>query len=292
MELNLSLLVLFAAFLHACWNALVKSGEDPLLTVATVSAVASFLSALLTLFFPAPPLAAWPWLAAGVVAHNGFKIFLVLAYRTGDLSRVYPLARGSAPLVVAAFAGLVAGERLSLSSLGGVALVSGGLVSLAFERTPAATPPSGEVPLHEGHPFRPLMFALLTGIFIGAYTLIDGMGVRLSESALGYSAWLFMFDGVPMVTLALLLRRGAWVRFLRRGVLPSIGAGVLSLFAYYAVLWALSRGAMAPIAALRETGVLFAVLIGWLVLREPLGIRRLGAALLVSAGVALLHVGG
>lgn len=289
MELNLSLLVLFSAFLHACWNALVKAGRDPFLTVATVSGVASLLSAMMTLVFPAPPIQAWPWIAAGVLTHNGFKIFLVLAYRVGDLSRVYPLARGSAPLVVAAFAGLVAGEQLGMWAIAGVGLVSGGLVSLAFEGKGSGSRKEGG---EGGMGGFQLLFALLTGVFIGAYTLIDGVGVRMSESALGYSAWLFMLDGVPMVLLGILLRRGAWLRFLRGGVMTSVGAGVLSLMAYYVVLYALSRGAMAPITALRETGVVFAVLIGWLVLKEPLGTRRVIAALLVALGVGLLHVGG
>lgn len=280
LEAQITLLVLAAAFLHACWNALVKAGGDPLLTIATVSGVASLISAAIIPFAAPPARAAWPYLAAGVLAHNGFKIFLILAYRAGDLSRVYPLARGSAPLVVAAFSGLVAGESLSVGEMAGVGLVSAGLASLALE--PRAGRTDGVA----------LACALATGAFIGAYTLIDGVGVRAAGSYLGYSAWLFLFDGMPMVALGLALRRQYLRGFFRGGMLPAIAAGSLSLLAYFVVIWALQQGAMAPIAALRETGVIFAAVIGRVALKEPFGTRRVVAAALVAVGVATLHLGG
>lgn len=280
LELRITLLVLLAALIHACWNALVKSGRDPLLSIVTVSGTSSLLSAMIIPFtgFPAP--AAWPYIALGVLTHNGFKIFLILAYRAGDLSRVYPLARGSAPLVVAAFSGLVAGEVLSRGEVAGVALVSLGLVSLTFEPQRA-----GRADLLA------VGYAFATGVFIGAYTLIDGLGVRASGTHLGYSAWLFFIDGMPMVTLGLLLRRGHVRAFLRRDFGPALVAGCLSLSGYFVVLWALSLGTMAPIAALRETGVIFAALIGRIVLKEAFGWRRVLAAALVTAGIAVLHLG-
>ena len=283
-EVRITLLVLAAAFLHACWNALVKSGRDPLLTIVTVSAVASLISASLIPFVQAPARAAWPYLALGVLTHNGFKIFLILAYRAGDFSRVYPLARGSAPLVVAAFSGLVAGETVSGAELAGVALISAGLASLALEPGRGGTDRRTDG-IAVG-------CALLTGVFIGAYTLIDGMGVRVGGSHLGYSAWLFFLDGMPMVTLGLVLRGRQVAGFLRRGALPAIVAGSLSLLAYFVVIWALQAGTMAPIAALRETGVIFAAIIGRVVLKEHFGGRRMAAAALVTLGVAALHWGG
>ncbi|HEX9843614.1 MAG TPA: DMT family transporter [bacterium] len=281
LEARITLLVLAAAFLHACWNALVKAGRDPLLTIAAVSGVSACISAMMLPFVAAPARAAWPYIAAGVLTHNGFKIFLILAYRVGDLSRVYPLARGSAPLVVAAFSGLVAGEALSRGELGGVALVSVGLASLALE--PRSAGRTDGVALG---------CALATGLFIGAYTLIDGLGVRVSGSFLGYSAWLFFFDGIPMLAMAAWLRGRRLPAYFRAGAAPALVAGSLSLLAYFVVVWALQRGAMAPIAALRETGVIFAALIGRLVLKEPFGARRVLAAVLVAVGVGVLHWGG
>ncbi len=281
LDTQITLLVLLAAFVHATWNALVKAGGDPLLMIATVSAVTSVISGCLLPFVQWPAAPAWPYIAAGVLTHNGFKVFLILAYRAGDLSRVYPLARGSAPLVVAAFAGVVAGEALSGWEAAGVALISVGLGSLAWEPQRGA---------HMGT--AGVLWALLTGVFIGAYTLVDGVGVRLSGGYLGYSAWLFFLDGMPMALLAFALRRRHLRAFLRSGVGPALVAGSLNLFAYFVVLWALNLGTMAPIAALRETGVLFAALIGRVVLKESFGWRRTAAAALVTLGIAVLHGGG
>ncbi len=281
LDVQITVLVLFAAFLHASWNALVKAGGDPLLTIATVSAASMVLSGLLVPFTAAPAPPSWPYLALGVLTHNGFKIFLILAYRAGDLSQVYPLARGTAPLIVALFSGLAAGEYLRGPEYLGVALVSAGLASLTLETTRAGRMDAMAVG-----------YALLTGVFIGAYTLIDGLGVRQSGSHLGYSARLFFLDGMPMLALALVLRGRALRRMVRVESLPALVAGSLSLFAYYVVLWALNLGTMAPIAALRETGVIFAALIGRVVLKEPFGARRVVAACLVAGGIALLHLGG
>jgi drug/metabolite transporter (DMT)-like permease len=283
LELRITLLVLLAALVHACWNALVKAGRDPLLTIVTVSATSSVISLALIPWQPLPAPAAWPYLALGVLAHNGFKVFLILSYRGGDLSRVYPLARGSAPLVVAAFSGLLAGEVLSRGEWFGVGLISLGLASLTFE------PRAG--PGWRRQDVLGVAYAFTTGLFIGAYTLIDGLGVRAAGTSLGYSAWLFFLDGLPMVTRGLALRRRQLAVFLRTGFLTALVAGCLSLFGYFVVLWALSLGTMAPIAALRETGVIFAALIGRLVLKEAFGWRRVLAAALVVAGIAALHLG-
>jgi drug/metabolite transporter (DMT)-like permease len=280
LDTRITLLVLLAALVHATWNALVKAGQDPLLTIATVSGVSCLISAALLGFVPVPARAAWPYIAVGVLAHNGFKIFLILAYRAGDLSKVYPLARGSAPLVVAAFAGLVAGEVLSGAELAGVALISAGLASLTLEPRRAGRADAVAVG-----------FALATGAFIGAYTLVDGVGVRLSGTFMGYTSWLFFFDGLPMMTLAVVLRHRALPRFFRREGPLALVAGCLSLGGYFIVVWALQQGAMAPVAALRETGVIFAALIGRVALKEPFGWRRIGAAAAVALGVAVLNLG-
>ena len=280
LEARITLLVLLAAFVHACWNALVKAGRDPLLMVATVSAVSCAISAVLIPFAQAPARAAWPYIALGVLTHSLFKIFLILAYRAGDLSRVYPLARGSAPLVVAGFSGLVAGEVLGGWELAGVALISVGLASLTFE------------PQRKGRADMVAVgCALATGVFIGAYTLVDGLGARAAGSFLGYASWLFFFDGLPMMTIAVVLRGRELGTFLRHGARTGLVAGCLSLFGYFVVVWALTEGVMAPIAALRETGVIFAAIIGRVLLKEPFGWRRIVAAALVAGGVGVLHLG-
>lgn len=297
-EAWVTLLVLAGALLHACWNALVKTNQDRLLTLATVSGVGLIVGLSLAPFLPVPLPSVWPYLAVGVFFHTGFKGFLLLAYRTGDLSRVYPLARGSAPLLVAFVSGMVVQEWLSFMEMIGVALVSLGLASLALEK---GLPRRGELGT--------LVFSLLTGVFIAGYTLVDGMGVRLSTGhipvdggtkggdptdsvavILGYTIWIFIFDALPLIALTLWLRRGRGRlrAYYTASAIPSIAAGSFSLLAYFLVIWALSLGAMAPIAALRETGVIFAALLGTLVLKEPFGRVRLMAACLVAGGVALL----
>lgn len=280
-DTQIILLVLLAALLHACWNALVKTGQDPVLTVALVSGVAMTICAVILPFVEVPPRAAWPYLALGVVTHNGFKIFLLLSYRGGDLSRAYPLARGSAPLVVALFSGAVAGEWLTLHEWASVALICAGLFALAFEQG-----------LPRGNQGRTVLYALLCGTFIGAYTLIDGVGVRIGGDAISYTAWLFFLDGIPMLAGGLWLRRRILRSQLTSRMVPGLLAGSLSLLAYFVVVWALRHGTMAPIAALRETGVLFAALIGRLVLKEQFGRWRMAAALAVTTGVIWLNFGG
>lgn len=284
-DLTVSAIVLGAALLHACWNALVKAHQDPVLTMGLVSGVVMLISGGIMLAAPAPPLGLWPYLLLGVVAHNGFKVFLLLAYRAGDLSRMYPLARGSAPLLVALFSGVVAGEALSRLDQVSVLLISLGLMSLAFERGLTVRGPAWRA---EG---MGLWYALASGACIAAYTLIDGMGVRLSGTVWGYSAWLFFMDAFPFMLIALVWRGRHLRRFLRGRVAPGVLAGSLSGLAYFIVMWALSHGAMAPIAALRETGVVFAALIGTVVLGESFGVRRMLAAVLVAAGVVVMNLG-
>lgn len=276
-NLLLTLLVLFAAFLHAVWNALVKSNTDRVLTLGLLSSLSIVVGLSLSGFVPPPPPGARGYLALGVAMHLLFKVCLLQSYRAGDLSHVYPLARGSAPLIVALLAGL-AGERMHTGELWGISAISLGILLLTFER---------------GLPTRqqraPVVFALLTGLAIAAYTVVDGLGVRAYGHALGYTVWLFLCDGTVFFAAVVLLR---W-RQLRHaspvGLLVPIGAGFISMSGYAIVVWALSQGTMAAVAALRETGVIFAAVIGTTVLKEPLGQRRVLAAACVAAGVALIQ---
>lgn len=274
-QLQITLLVLLAALLHAVWNALVKVHADRLLTLGLVSLLATFVSLGLLPFVPVPTLDVWKWMVPAIVCHQGFKFFLLAAYRTGDFGRAYPLARGSAPLLVA----FAAEEGLRSGQLWGVALISVGIVSLTFD---AGIPTRQHLP--------PVLYALLTGVFIAGYTVFDGHGVRRMGSSLGYVAWLFLFDGTIFASIALFMRRRTLAAHLGPRLITPMAAGVISLLGYYIIIWAVSRGAMAPVAALRETGVIFAALIGSLVLKEPFGARRIFAAVCVAAGVAAMSL--
>lgn len=272
--------VLLAALLHAVWNALVKSGGDRLLVLAAVNGAGALVALPLVFITTAPVAAAWPWLLLSAVLHLGYYFFLIRAYSVGDLAHVYPLARGTAPLLVTGAAALLADERLPAGAVLGVAVASIGIISLAFEGGPPWRRDA-----------RALWFALVTSVFIAGYTVVDGIGVRLSQSTLGYIAWLFLIDGVPIVAYAVLKRPGMVRPFLRRERWPCLGGGLASMTAYGLVIWAMSLGAMGMVSALRETSVLFAVLIGVLLLGERLTARRLFAAVAVCTGVAMMHIG-
>ncbi len=274
-QLQITLLVLFAAFLHAVWNALVKVHADRMLTLGLVSLLAMFVSLALVPFVPVPTLAVWKWIVPSIVCHQCFKFFLLAAYRTGDFGRVYPLARGSAPLLVV----FAAGEGLRSGQMWGVALISAGIVSLTFD---------AGIPRRQHWP--PVVYALLTGVFIAGYTVFDGHGVRRMGSSLGYAAWLFLIDGSIFASITLFLRRRALAAHLGPRLMTPLAAGVISLLGYFIIIWAVSQGAMAPVAALRETGVIFAALIGALILKEPFGTRRVFAAACVVAGIVAMSL--
>lgn len=269
-------LVLLAALLHAGWNALTKSADDRLLTMWLMTTTAGALGGTAALFVEAPAPASWPYLATAVLLRLGYQLFLVHAYGLGDLSRVYPIARGLSPVIVAGLAAVVADERPSAVQALGLLLCCGSIASLGLADA-GLTGISG----------RGVRSALVTGVFIGLYTVVDGMGVRLAESTYGYLAWTFLLDIVPISLAALALRRGMIRDHLRTGLRRGVAGGVMAAVAYGIALWALSRGAMGSVSSLRETSVVFAAWIGARVLGEPLGTRRLIAALLVAAGLIL-----
>lgn len=272
--------MLLAALLHALWNALLKSGEDRVLVGVLLNLGASALALPVALVAGPPRPESWLYLGLSIVVHNGYFWLLILAYRVGDLSHVYPLARGSAPLLVAGLAYLAAGEVLSGAELAAVAVVSAGVVSLALDGGRG----------HGGT--APLLYALAIAFLISAYTVIDGLGVRAAGDVPSYVAWLFLVDGLPFVAVATALRGraafAAWRTSWRAGLLSA----VLAVSGYGLVVWAMSRAPIPHVSALRETSVVIAALIGALVLGEPFGARRVAAAVVVSAGIVLLFLAG
>jgi drug/metabolite transporter (DMT)-like permease len=272
--------VLGSAVLHATWNALAKSAKDHLVGFVALNVGAGVTCLLVVPFVDVPAQRAWPYIAVSGAVHVAYQALLLQSYRHGDLSQVYPIARGTAPLLVALLAVPLADERLGGVQFGGVVLVAIGLVSLAHVRGWLA---SGRPPA--------LAFAFATGLLITAYSLIDGLGVRRAESTLGYAAWLVLIESVSIPIYALVAQRArvarGWPTTWR---LPALG-GVLSIVAYGIVLWAQTRGALGAVTALRETGVIVAAVIGTIVFHERFGRRRLVAAVLVAGGVVLLNVG-
>ena len=272
-------LVLFSALLHASWNALLKGAADRTTQSAVLYGAMALVAAVgLTQVAP-PALASWPFLALSIVLHNLYFLTLLLAYREGDLSQVYPIARGSAPILVAVLSISVAGEGLGTGQWLAVALISGGVLSLAIDRRLLSRRLVG-----------PISYALMTAVLIGLYTFIDALGLRSADSVFGYIFWLLALSGGAFLILVAWMRRlrpreiaiGTWGR--------GVCAGGLATLSYGAFLWALSLGAMAPVAALREISVVFAAAIGALILGEPFGRRRIAAAAAVAAGVVALNL--
>ena len=272
-------LVLIAAFLHASWNALLKAGHDRLAVLAWGNAVGIFISLIIAPFVPLPLAASWPYLAASVVLHTGYYFFLIRAYRVGDLSHGYPLARGLSPMLVALFAALFASEIPPPWGMVGIVLACAGIASLAFDAGP---PWRGDR--------RPLAYAMGTAVFIAAYTLADGMGVRRAGQALPYVVWLMLIDGIPIVCFTVYFRRHQLIPALGGNWRAGCATGVLQFAAYGLVIWAMSLGSMASVSALRETSVIFAAFIGAFVLKERVGGLRIAAAILVALGIVLMGV--
>ena len=279
LSVGVTLAVLGAGLLHAGWNALVKSagGGDPLLDTATIVAGGTACSLVALPFVPLPFAAAWPMAAASVVIHFGYYITLAHAYRTGDLSFAYPLMRGTAPLLVALL-GIVFLRELPSAQVGiGILLISAGIVAIAFAQ-------------RHRHPRAAVYWALTNAAIIAVYTLVDGAGARASGNALAYVAWLTFLEGLLFLAWIRLRRGPSSVHYIRRQWRRGLLGGFCSVAAYAIVLWAMTRAPVAAVAALRETSVLFAALIGTLLLKEGFGIARLAGAASVVAGVAALKL--
>ena len=269
-------LVLCAAFMHAAWNALLKGGGDRLRAI-TLMSLASGLAALPALLvLPLPAAAAWPALLLSAVIHVAYNLFLVLAYRHGDLGQVYPIARGSSPLLITLAAGLVAGERPGAAAFAGIVLVSAGIASLSRGWSAGASRTG-------------MLAALATGVLIAAYSVADGIGGRLSGAPQAYAAWLFVIDALPM-PLIFWAVRGWRAPLVDRSAATARAAfgGVVSLVAYAIVIVAASVAPMGAVSALRETSVVFAAVIGRLFLAERLTPARLASCAAVAAGAVLL----
>jgi len=272
-------MVLAAALLHAVWNAVVKVNGDRLIIVALIMVSQGLICLCLLPLVDLPDPDAWPYILASIGLHNGYCLFLVTAYRYGDLSHVYPLARGSAPLIVAVVSAAVAGEALTRHSMLAVILITIGIMSLALTR--------GAKGIRET---RAVLFALGTGMFIASYTVVDGLGARINGDAHSYAFWLLALHGIPFAILTAGVRRGRLLPQVRRLWKTGLGAGVTSLLAYWIVIWAMTMAPMALVSALRETSVVFAVLFGVLLFKERIDLARLGAIAATLAGAVLLKM--
>ena len=272
--------MLAAALMHAGWNAMVRVGLDRFSSILLLSMTQSGLALILLPFVPQPAVAAWPWVAAASLLHTGYKLFLIRAYEHGDLTQVYPLARGSAPPIVALGGIVLFGEHLKATGWLAVALIAGGVGLMAFRGGANV----GRLPT------KALVYALVTAGFVAAYTLADGQGARIALSATAFAMWMFVGDGLTMLAYTLITRGPKGLLAVLPEWRTGLPAGTLSLGSYWIALWAFTKAPVALVAALRETSVLFAMLIGVVLLKEKAGPWRVAAGLCIGAGVIAMRL--
>jgi drug/metabolite transporter (DMT)-like permease len=270
--------VLLAALLHASWNAMLHGNGDRLLSMTWMSIAIAAVSTVAIFLTPLPAGAAWPYIVTSGLVHIVYNVTLVRSYRRNDLAQAYPIARGSSPLLVTLGAALFAHEAISPVHALGIAMISGGIIAIALERRHVSRAGA--------------LAALTTGVTIALYTVIDGIGVRLSGGeALAYTAWMFLFYWLmPVLFVATRGLAALWapVRAAPMAIGSSLAGGLVSIAAYGIVIWALQSGAMGAVSALRETSVVFAVLIGRMFLRETVSGKRLLACVIVAGGAVCL----
>ncbi len=272
--------VLFAAACHAGWNATIKGGLDPLATTVLISIGAAIVAAVFLPVVGLPAAAAWPWCGASVLIHLAYFAALIESYRAGDMGQVYPIARGSAPLMTALVTTAFIGERLGVLGWSGIVLLVAGVIWLS---------------LRGGRDLarldkKAVGLALFTAVTICAYSVVDGVGARHAGSANAYSVALFVGIG-PIMAIYALIRRGPEViAAMGRHWGLGLAGGTLQLGAYGIAIWAMTVAPIAIVAALRETSVLFGALIAIVFLKEPLRASRVAAALIIVAGLTLIRL--
>jgi drug/metabolite transporter (DMT)-like permease len=273
MAVHVLALVLLAAAIHASWNTWLKLAGDRLVVMALMGAGWALFAACWIPFLAPPSAPAWPYLLSSVVIHLAYTLVLVPAYRLIDLSVAYPMIRGTAPVLVTLVSAVALGE--SIGAVGGLAvlLVTAGVMTLGWSGSTGR--------------YRALLFGLGGGVLVAAYTLVDGLGSRLSGSIHGYAAWLFLLSGLPLLATGLIVRRGAFVRLARPIAVRGLLAGVFASSAFWLVIWALSQAPMGLVAAARETSVVIVALSSGMLLKEKVNWAAIAA---VFAGVVLIRL--
>jgi drug/metabolite transporter (DMT)-like permease len=273
--------VLFGALIHATWNALIKAQADKFAASALVAVGAGVVALPVMAALPAPPPAAWPYIAASAVIHVGYFLLVAFAYRSADLGVAYPLTRGTAPPATALLAFLLLGETLGLNGWLAVTAVAIGIIAL-----------SADAISRNGLNAATTTGALTNAGVIVLYTLVDGVGARVTGSGFIYVAWMLAATAILLLALMLALRGAVFLKAVRGGWRLAIGGGTLALASYAIALWAMTVSPIGLVAALRETSVLFAAILGAILFKEPFGPRRWMALVLIVGGIVILRSAG
>lgn len=277
MSLTVFVAVIAAAALHAVWNALAKGGDDKHLNMTAVVLGHLPIALVLLAVVPIPAAVSWPYLVGGILLHTGYQLFLLAAYRVGDLTQVYPIARGTAPLLVAGVSIVFLGVDLAPLEIVAVLTIAAGIFSLALVRQ------------HDGlRNVKASLLAFVTGCFIASYSLVDGTGARLAGTALGFYAWLSIGNALLVAAYMAIVRPGLLTRLPEAGRTFIVG-GSASFIAYALVIWAFTQAPIALVTALRETSIIFALVIGVWFLKERLDLGKVFATFVTLIGAALLR---
>ncbi len=275
MTVQVLALVLLAAAIHATWNIWLKLAGDRLVVMSLMGAGWALFAACWLPFLDVPAAPAWPYLLASIFMHLAYTLVLVPAYRLVDLGVVYPMIRGTGPAVVTLISVLVLGETIGVAGVLAVLLVTAGVVALGWKGAVGS--------------YRALLFGVLGGGLLAAYTLLDGIGARASGSVHGYAAWLFFLTGIPMLVIGVVVHRGRFLALARPIAARALLVGAIASTAFWIVIWALSQAPMGLVAAARETSVVFVALAsGWL-LKEKVNWAAIAA---VFVGVVLIRLAG
>ena len=278
MSLTVLLAILLAAFLHSGWNALIKLGTSKLTSMLILTMVQGGIGGAIALTRTLPQGEVWWWLLASGVFHAAYKLFLAFAYENGDLSRVYPIARGSAPLIVLLVGGAVLSDKIEPGEYAGIVVLGAGILLMA------------RGVFSSGESRRLVPFALASAMATAGYSMVDGLGARIAGDATTYVAWLFVFDLMLFVPASLFLRGRTVMQAAPKAWAMGSLAAVLSYGAYAIAVWAMTVAPIALVAALRETSILFAVLIGVVLFGERVDRAKVISAGLIVAGVILTRL--
>lgn len=277
MSLDVFAIIMLGAALHATWNAVVKGGDNKLLTTCMIASIASLIAATVIPFLELPAKESWPFIGASVILQVVYFVLVASTYRIADMSQTYPIMRGTAPLLVATASVGLLSESLSSFAWLGIAIICIGILSMA------AAPSIGQ---RKG-----MLLALVNAAVIAGYTLIDGVGVRKSGAPAAYTLWIFLLTGLALAVWAFAVRRREFCRYLARHWRPGVIGGFGTVVSYGLALWAMTAAPIATVSALRETSILFGVVISALVLKEQLTRRRIMAACIIAGGAMLLRLG-
>jgi len=277
MSLDVFAIIMLGAALHATWNAVVKGGDNKLLTTCMIASIASLIASTVIPFLELPAKESWPFIGASVILQVVYFVLVASTYRIADMSQTYPIMRGTAPLLVATASVGLLSESLSSFAWLGIAIICIGILSMA------AAPSIGQ---RKG-----MLLALVNAAVIAGYTLIDGVGVRKSGAPTAYTLWIFLLTGLALAVWAFAVRRREFCRYLARHWRPGVIGGFGTVVSYGLALWAMTAAPIATVSALRETSILFGVVISALVLKERLTGRRIMAACIIASGAMVLRLG-